>query len=129
MQFVCTMGTTYTYCFCACPLTKVTGVYNPLQFKLKLLFVLISGRRHSAGPPVPPPRKCKKNGTTRPNEMSSPSTERKENMKSELNTAKLASDSDSTTSKKPPKRPPPPRGSSLGRKSTLLSNAQSLASS
>lgn len=105
-------------------------MYNPLQYiyKLKLLFVLISGRRHTTGPPVPPPRKYKKNGTTRPNEMSSPSTERKENMKPELNAAKPTSDLDSMTSKKPPRPPPPPRGSSLGRKSTLLSNAQSLPS-
>lgn len=77
---------------------------------------------------MPPPRKYKKNGTARPNEKSSVSTERKENMKPELNTAKPASDSDSMTSKKPPRPPPPPRGSSLGRKSTLLSNAQSLPS-
>ena len=103
-------------------------MYNPLQCKLKLFSVLISGRSHSTGPPVPPPRKCKKNGTARPNEMPSPSTERKENMKPELNTAKLTSHSDSTTSTKPQRPPPPPRGSSLGRKSTLLSNAQSLPS-
>lgn len=90
-----------------------------------MLFVLISDRRHTTGPPVPPPRKYKKNGATRPNENSSPSTERKENMKPELNTTKPTSQSDSTTGRKPPRPPPPPRGSSLGRKSTLLSNAES----
>ena len=74
---------------------------------------------------MPPPRKYKKNGATRPNENSSPSTERKENMKPELNTTKPTSQSDSTTGRKPPRPPPPPRGSSLGRKSTLLSNAGS----
>ena len=75
-----------------------------------------------------PPRKYKKNGTTRSSETSSPSTERKENMKPELITANPTSDSDSTAHKKPPRPPPPPRGSSLGRKSTLLSNTQSLPS-
>lgn len=100
-------------------------MHNPLHSIKKLLFVLISRRRHTTGPPVRPPRKYKKNGTTRSSETSSPSTERKENMKPELITASPASDSDSTARKKPPRPPPPPRGSSLGRKSTLLSNTQS----
>ena len=103
-------------------------MHNPRHGNKKLLFVLISGRRHTTGPPVPPPRKYKKNGTTRSNETSSPSTERKENMKPELIMANPTSDSDSMACKKPPRPPPPPRGSSLGRKSTLLSNTQSLPS-
>ena len=102
-------------------------MHNPLHSS-KLLFVLISGRRHTTGHPVPPPRKYKKNGTTRSNETSSPSTERKENMKPELIMTNPTRDSDSTARKKPVRPPPPPRGSSLGRKSTLLSNAQSFPS-
>ncbi|KAL9960559.1 hypothetical protein ACROYT_G034034 [Oculina patagonica] len=86
------------------------------------------GKKHTTGPPVPPPRKYKKNGTIRPPGESSPSTERKENMQPELNPTKTTSDPDSPTRKKPPRPPPPPRGSSLGRKSSLLANMQSLPS-
>ena len=46
-------------------------------------------------------------------------------MQPELITAKTSSDPDSPIRKKPPRPPPPPRGSSLGRKSTLLANMQS----
>lgn len=96
-------------------------IYCPF---LLILFFSFFHIRPSTGAPVPPPRKVKKNGTIKQPEESSPCTERKENVKPELITATPTDDPNLLARKKPPRPPPPPRGSSLGRKSTLLANIQ-----
>ncbi|CAH3136738.1 unnamed protein product [Pocillopora meandrina] len=68
----------------------------------------------SSETPEPPPRKSKKNGKIKSSEEYSPSLERKENIPTSVK--------DTKGRQKPPRPPPPPRGSSLGRKSELLSN-------
>ncbi|XP_022805732.1 uncharacterized protein LOC111342866 [Stylophora pistillata] len=74
-------------------------------------------RLSSSGTPEPPPRKNKRNGKIKSSGEHSPRVERKENIP--------VSGKDSQGHQKPPRPPPPPRGSSLGRKSELLSNLQS----
>ncbi|RMX53301.1 hypothetical protein pdam_00015255, partial [Pocillopora damicornis] len=71
-------------------------------------------RESSSETPEPPPRKSKKNGKIKSSEEYSPSLERKENIPTSVK--------DTKGRQKPPRPPPPPRGSSLGRKSELLSN-------
>lgn len=77
-------------------------------------------------PPIPPPRKYKKNGTLRQAGDSSPSTEIKENIPKPASSSSLPTkQSNVTEQKKKPKPPPPTRGSSLRRKAAMSTNLES----
>ena len=97
----------------------------------KMLFFF---NKRPAAPPIPPPRKYKKNGTlVRQPGDSSPLTERKENVpeiipaKPASNTSPSAQQRDAARQKKKPRPPPPQRGSSLVRKNTMPANLLSVS--